>query len=67
MEFDFTTVINRHGLDAQAWDNLGQGNAPQPPKAGFDCIPMWIADMNFATVPAVPEALARRAVHPIYG
>ena len=67
MEFDFTTVINRHGWDAQSWDNLGQGNAPQPPKAGFDCIPMWIADMNFATVPTVPEALARRAAHPIYG
>ncbi len=67
MEFDFTTVINRHGWDAQSWDNLGQGNAPQPPNAGFDCIPMWIADMNFATVPTVPEALARRAAHPIYG
>lgn len=67
MEFDFTTVINRHGWDAQSWDNLGQGNAPQPPKAEFDCIPMWIADMNFATVPAVPEALAHRAAHPIYG
>ena len=67
MEFDFTTVITRHGWDAQSWDNLGQGNAPQPPNAGFDCIPMWIADMNFATVPTVPEALARRAAHPIYG
>lgn len=67
MQFDFQTVIDRHGWDAQAVENLGQGNAPQPPKEGFECIPMWIADMNFATVPAVPEALARRAAHPIYG
>ena len=41
--------------------------APNPPKPGFDSIPMWIADMNFATVPTVPEAMIERAKHPLYG
>ena len=43
------------------------GFAPAAPKAGFDAIPMWVADMNFATVPTIPAALAARAAHPAYG
>jgi cystathionine beta-lyase len=30
-------------------------------------IPMWVADMDFASPRAVTEALIRRAQHPIYG
>ena len=36
-------------------------------KEGFSIIPMWVADMNFPTVPAVPKALMERAAHPAYG
>ena len=36
--------------------------APDAPKEGFDIIPMWIADMNFPTVPAIPEAMIERAL-----
>ena len=45
MKYDFTTEINRHGKDAMAVDGLGliPGKAPNPPKDGFDVIPMWIA------------------------
>ena len=48
---------------------LGQpgGFAPDAPKEGFDVIPMWVADMNFATVPTIPEAIIQRARHPAYG
>ena len=67
MKYDFTSIIDRHGRDALAVDNLGAGMAPNPPKPGFDSIPMWIADMNFATVPTVPEAMIERAKHPLYG
>ena len=28
---------------------------------------MWVADMNFPTVPTVPQALIERASHPAYG
>ena len=30
-------------------------------------IPMWIADMNFETVPTIPEAIIERTKHPLYG
>ena len=67
MKYDFTSVIDRHGMDALAVDGLGDGFAPPKPKDGFDAIPMWVADMNFATVPTVTEAIVQRAVHPTYG
>ena len=69
MKYDFTSVMERHGKDAVAVDGLGgeKGFAPKPPKDGFDVIPMWIADMNFPTVPTIPEAIISRAKHPAYG
>ena len=67
MIYDFTSVIDRHGRDALAVDGLGHGTCPGAPKDGFDAIPMWVADMNFATVPTIPAALAERAAHPLYG
>ncbi|MDR4185559.1 aspartate aminotransferase, partial [Bacillus subtilis] len=65
MTYDFTTIMDRHGKDAVAVDGLGNepGFAPQPPKDGFDVIPMWIADMNFATVPTITDAIIERAKH----
>ena len=41
--------------------------SPGKPKEGFDIIPMWVADMNFPTVPTIPEAIIERAKHPAYG
>ena len=69
MKYDFTTIMDRHGMDAIAVDGLsedGQGS-PAKPKEGFDIIPMWVADMNFATVPTVQEAIAERVKHPAFG
>jgi len=62
MHYDFTTVMNRQGLDALAVDC-----PPGQPGEGFDVIPMWVADMNFATVPTIPHAIAQRVAHPAYG
>ena len=67
MRYDFTTLIDRHGQDALAVDGLGTGFAPAAPKEGFDAIPMWVADMNFATAPSVQQAILERAQHPLYG
>lgn len=41
--------------------------SPAKPKEGFDIIPMWVADMNFPTVPTIPEAIIERTKHPAYG
>ncbi|BDR53340.1 aminotransferase [Bombiscardovia nodaiensis] len=67
MKYDFTSIMDRHGKDAIAVDGLGQGFAPSKPKEGFDVIPMWVADMNFPTVPTITEAIIERAKHPAFG
>ena len=69
MTYDFTSIMDRHGKDAIAVDGLGAepGFAPEPPKEDFDVIPMWVADMNFPTVPTIPEAIIERAKHPAFG
>ena len=67
MKYDFTTVLDRVGKDALAVDALGQGWAPAKPREGFDPIPMWVADMNFPTAPAVTRAMTERISHPCFG
>ena len=64
MKYDFTSILDRRGMDAIAVDGIGHkiwGNEPAAPKEGFDAIPMWVADMNFATVPTVQEYIIQRA------
>lgn len=68
MKYDFTSIMDRQGKDAIAVDMVGHPGSPYPaPKEGFDVIPMWVADMNFATVPTIPEAMIQRAQHAAYG
>ncbi len=67
MKFDFETMPDRHGMDSIAVDAIGHGFAPAGPKEGFDAIPMWVADMNFATCPTIQEAIIRRTQHPAFG
>ena len=71
MKYDFTTMPDRAGRDALAVDAIGANVswavAPTAPKEGFSKLPMWVADMNFATVPTIPEAIIKRAEHPLYG
>lgn len=67
MKYDFTSVMDRHGMDALAVDALGNPGVPGAPKEGFDPIPMWVADMNFPTVPTIPQAIIERTKHPAYG
>ena len=70
MKYDFTSIIDRHDKDAIAVD-IPQGssmNLPKRmPKDGLDQIPMWVADMNFPTVPTVQEAIIERVKHPAFG
>ena len=68
MKYDFTTIIDRHGKDAIAIDGVGRKpGRPTLPDEGFDVIPMWVADMNFPTVPTIQEAIIKRATHPAFG
>jgi cystathionine beta-lyase len=55
--FDFDTVIDRRGTGSEKWEKY----------RGRDVIPMWVADMDFRSPPAVIEALHRRTEHGIFG
>lgn len=56
-EFDFYTPVDRGGTGALKWDKY----------AGRDVIPMWVADMDFRSAPAIVLALRERAEHGVFG
>ena len=57
MLFDFDRVLDRKNTGSLKWDKY----------KGRDVIPMWVADMDFQSPPAVLEALRRRVEHGIFG
>lgn len=72
MTYDFTSIMDRRGKDAIAVDAPADGGgagffAGAKVREGFDILPMWVADMNFPTVPTIPQAIIERAKHPAYG
>ena len=69
MRYDFTSILEREGKDAFALDGIGKypGFAPDLPDKGFDVIPMWVADMNFPTVPTVISSISERLKYPHFG
>ena len=69
MKYDFTSIMDRKGKDALAVDGIGKFSnfAPEEPDQGFDVIPMWVADMNFATVPTLVSAISERLKYPHFG
>lgn len=65
MKYDFTTVMDRTGKDAIAVEVIPFSNAAI--KEGFSRLPMWVADMNFATAPSITEHIKARVEHPAFG
>lgn len=57
MTFDFETQLNRSGTDSQKWQKY----------EGRDILPMWVADMDFMSPPAILDALHRRVEHGVFG
>jgi len=57
MPFDFSTPVERRGTASLKWDKY----------CGTDIIPMWLADMDFHSPPAVVEALQQRVAHGVFG
>lgn len=55
------TPVDRRGTNCEKWDMLGQHFGRD------DLLAMWVADMDFRTVPQVRDALVKRADHAIYG
>lgn len=51
----------REGTGAAKWDARADVFGTK------DVIPLWVADMDFPTAPAITDALVARASHPTYG
>ena len=68
MTYDFTSILDRAGHDALALDAIGAPGSGYPaPDAGFDPIPMWVADMSFPVAPSITRAIRERLEHPTFG
>lgn len=67
--FDFETFVDRTNKDARAFDELRflLGDKTPTVRDGFSKIPMWIADMNFATCPSIVESIENRFEHALFG
>lgn len=65
--FDFTTVLDRKGHDALAYDNIPESFKNIEIPTGTDIIPMWVADMSFKCCPAILEAVKNRLKMPNFG
>jgi len=61
MTYDFDTIIPREGTQAVKLEMLGTYFGDK------DLLPLWVADMDFATPDFVLEAIRARAEHPILG
>lgn len=57
MKYDFDEIIPRRDTNSYKWDTASEEGV----------LPMWVADMDFRTAPAVAEALRRRVEHGIFG
>jgi cysteine-S-conjugate beta-lyase len=55
--FDFNTIIDRRKTDSAKWLKYRDK----------DIIPLWVADMDFPSPPAVIEALHNRVHHGVFG
>lgn len=57
MRYDFDKRVNRRGTNSYKWDSA----------VNSDVLPMWVADMDFKTAPAILESLQKRVAHGIFG
>jgi cystathionine beta-lyase len=55
--FDFDTPVDRSNTNSEKWDKY----------RGRDIIPLWVADMDFRSPPAVIAALHERIEHGVFG
>ncbi|WP_248549287.1 MalY/PatB family protein [Paenibacillus odorifer] len=61
MKYDFDRVIDRRNTSSYKWDQSEKLFGEK------DIMPLWVADMDFESPPAVKEAILRRAEQGVYG
>ena len=57
MRYDFDSPVNRRGTMSVKWDE----------SESADELPLWVADMDFRTAPAVTAAIEERASQGVFG
>jgi cystathionine beta-lyase len=61
MKYDFDKLVDRENTNSIKW------NYAKEYVGTDDVLPMWVADMDFETLPAIKQAIIDRAQHGIYG
>lgn len=64
-KFDFDTVVDRTTSNSLKWGN--PASAMTERQAEANPLPMWVADMDFKSPPAVIDALHEAVAHGVYG
>lgn len=59
--YDFDKIVKRRNTKCIKWDTWKKEGKPK------DILPLWVADMDFETLPEVTEAIIERAKHAVYG
>lgn len=60
-KYNFDQIVDRKGTNALKTDAL------KPRYGNADLIPLWVADMDFLSPPAIGEAIIERAKHGVFG
>ena len=63
MKYNFDEVIDRKNTDSMKWS----ASYLEQHFGSADCVPLWVADMDFRTAQPVIDAVTERAGHGIYG
>ena len=61
MKYDFDKINDRRGTNSMKFDRLKEVFGKE------DLLPMWVADMDFQSPPAVIDAIEKSAQHGIFG
>ncbi|MEA4916047.1 PatB family C-S lyase [Proteiniphilum sp.] len=61
MQYNFDEIVDRSGSNAVKLERL------KPVFGQEDLIPLWVADMDFKSPPAIVEALKQRVEHGVFG
>ena len=56
MSINFDQIVDRRGSDSEKWRRYGE-----------DVLPLWVADMDFASPEPIVRALRERAEHGVFG
>ena len=63
IKYNFDEVIDRKNTDSMKWS----ASYLERHFGSADCVPLWVADMDFRTAQPVIDAVTERAGHGIYG